>query len=142
MVAVPCHGTLHDLPVHAVIGGQIVLCRPLFKVEQVAEKLVGIVFRKQLQTQGSTEMAFEQRGGFLKIGQHSRGVGGMFRGFPSEGIGLGRFHRQAPMQIDAAKACCLFEESQPVIHENLRDRVRVMRFPRQIEAGHDARVFV
>jgi len=74
-------------------------------------------------------MAFKQRRCLFKVGQHPRGVGGMFPWLAGEGASLGRFQRQAPMQINAAEARCLFEKRQPVVHEYLRDRVGVMFFP-------------
>ena len=51
MVAVPCHRAFHDLPVHAVIGGQVVFCRPLFEIEQIAEELIDRVLFKQPQSE-------------------------------------------------------------------------------------------
>ena len=87
-------------------------------------------------------MAFHQRGRLFKVGQHSRSVGGVLLGLAGEGGCLRRFQCQAPMQIDAAKACRLFKKRQPVIHKDLRDRIGVMLFPWQIEAGHHARVLV
>ena len=49
MVAVPLHRAFHDLAVYTVIGGQVVFCRPLFEIEQIAKKLIDRVLFKQPQ---------------------------------------------------------------------------------------------
>ena len=103
--------------------------RPLFEIEQIAEKLIDRVLFKQPQSERTAEMPFEQRGRLFKIGQHPRGVGVVFLGLAREGRCLRRLQRQAPMQIDAAEARRLFQKCQPVIDENLRDRIGVLRFP-------------
>ena len=74
-------------------------------------------------------MPFEQRGRLFKIGQHPRCVGVVLLRLAREGRGLRRLQRQAPMQIDAAEARRFVQKSQPVIDENLCDRIAVLRFP-------------
>ena len=46
------------------------------------------------------------------------------------------------MQVDATEARRFVQKSQPVIDENLCDRIAILRFLGQIEAGHHARVLV
>ncbi len=72
MVVIPCNRALYDLAVHAVMGRQIVFGRPLFEIEEIAEELIGIVFRKQFQSNRRAEMPFEQRGRLCEVGQHPR----------------------------------------------------------------------
>jgi hypothetical protein len=43
MVAVPCDRTLDDLPVHSGIACELILTRPLLKIEEIAEELEGFV---------------------------------------------------------------------------------------------------
>jgi hypothetical protein len=59
MVAVPCHGTLHDLAVHARIAAKLTLACPLFKIEEIAEELEGLELAEQLETEGAAEMSFQ-----------------------------------------------------------------------------------
>ncbi len=61
MVAVPCNRVLHDLPVYAGIAAELASLRPLFKVEEIAEKLEGAVLIEQPQPDGAAEMAFKNR---------------------------------------------------------------------------------
>jgi hypothetical protein len=74
-------------------------------------------------------MPLKQRGCLFEIGQHPRGVGGVFFRLTCEGLGLRRLQRQAPVQVDAAESSRLFKKTQSVIYEYLRDRIGVMLFP-------------
>jgi len=105
MVAVPCNRILDDLPVHTSVAAQLILCGPLFKIEEVTEELEDIVFLEQVQSQRAAEMAFEQGCRFFKLGQHPRrGISILF-GLASKCCRFRRFQRQAPMQVDAAETC-------------------------------------
>ena len=42
VVAMPCNRALDDLPVNAGVAAELVALGPLFKVEEVAEKLKGV----------------------------------------------------------------------------------------------------
>ena len=122
---------VHDLPVHAGIAAQAALGRPLFEVEEIAEELICPVLFEQPQAKRGAEMTFEQRSRLLKLGQHPRGVGGVFRGLVGESGCLPRLQREAPMQIDAAEARRFFQKRKTVVHEHLRDRAHVARLPGQ-----------
>jgi hypothetical protein len=71
VVAVPCDRTLHDLPVYSSVAAELVARSPLFKVEEVAEKLKGLGLIKQTQSQRAAEVGLKDRRSLFKVGQHS-----------------------------------------------------------------------
>jgi hypothetical protein len=50
MVAMPRHGTLHDLAVYAGIAAELVVASPFLQIEEITEELEGIGFAEQSET--------------------------------------------------------------------------------------------
>ena len=60
VIAMPRNRSLHDLPVHAGIAAKLVLFRPFFKVEQIAEELEGFVLAQKPQALSRCQDGFEE----------------------------------------------------------------------------------
>src|ERR1700721_2465015 len=142
MIAVPCNGIADDLPVYPGIVTELRLRSPLFKVEEIREELECAVLIQRAQPQQTAEMTFKNRGGFLKLHQHPRGVGGVLLRLTLECLQLRWLQREAPVKVYASKARFRLKEVQPVIDEYLCDGTAVLLLTRQLETGHDAGVLI
>ena len=115
---------------------------PFFKIEKVAEKLERRVVVEQAQPECAAKMPFQNGGRLLQVSQHSRRVGSVLLWPLLKCHDRRRFQREAPVQVDPPEGCRLFEKCQPIMGENLSDRVWIFPLSRKFEPRHHARVLI
>src|SRR5208337_1641370 len=97
---------------------------------------------EQLQTDRIAQMRLKDRCCLVEIEELPVCRTPLFLGLASERIAGVRLNREAPMQVDAPKACRLFQKLDPVACEGFRDPICVLVLPGEIEAGHHTGVLV
>ena len=109
MIAVPGNWVPDDLAVYAFVAAELAGSGPLFKIEEVAEEVECGTLVEQAQPERSSQVSHQNRGRLFKVGQHSRGAGGVLLRLLLECSDLWRLDGQAPVQVNPPKARSLLK---------------------------------